>query len=54
VVSVYDSELSMHFLCKLMFCVISGFRCEVYENCILLGCFAVWSENSLPTFRDNL
>jgi hypothetical protein len=35
-------------------CEISGFRHEVDENCALLGCYAMCSGNSLPTFRDNL
>ena len=35
-------------------CVTSGFRHEVYENCLLLGYCAVSSGNSLKTFRDNL
>jgi len=34
--------------------VISGFRCEVDENCALLGHYAASSGNSLPTFRDIL
>jgi hypothetical protein len=34
--------------------VILGFRREVDENCVLLGCCAISSGNSLPTFRDNL
>jgi len=34
--------------------VISSFRCEVDENCALLGYQAASSGNSLPTFRDNL
>jgi hypothetical protein len=35
-------------------CVISGFRREVDENCVLLGCCAASSGNYLPKFRDNL
>jgi len=35
-------------------CMISGFCCDVYENCILLGYFAVSSGNSLPAFQGNL
>ena len=35
-------------------CVISGFSCEVGENCTLLSCYAVTSGNFIPTFRDNL
>jgi hypothetical protein len=34
--------------------VISGFRRDVYEICPLLGYYAAWSGNSLPTFRDNV
>jgi len=34
--------------------MISGFCREVDENYILLGCYAVRSGNSLPTFRDSL
>jgi hypothetical protein len=41
-------------------CVISVFRREVDENCVLLGCYAASSSSSssssnfLPTFRYNL
>jgi len=35
-------------------CVISGFRRKVFEICPLLGHYAVYSGNSLPTFRDNI
>ena len=34
--------------------VISGFRRVGDEKCVLLGCCAASSGNSLPTFRDNL
>jgi len=34
--------------------VISGFRREVDENCVLMGYYVASSGNSLPTFRDNL
>ena len=34
--------------------MISGFRCEVDENCALLSYYAACSANFLPTFRDNL
>jgi hypothetical protein len=34
--------------------VTSGFRRYVDEICALLGCYAAYSGNSLPTFRDNL
>jgi hypothetical protein len=33
---------------------ISGFRREVDENCALLGYYAAYRDNSLPTFRDIL
>ena len=33
---------------------ISGFRCKVDKICALLGYYAAYSGNSLPTFRDNL
>jgi len=34
--------------------VISGFRSEVDENSVLLGCYATSSVNYLPTFRNDL
>jgi hypothetical protein len=34
--------------------VISVFRLEVDEMCALLGRYATYGGNSLPTFRDNL
>jgi hypothetical protein len=34
--------------------VISSYRCEVNQNCILLRCYTASSGTSLPTFRDNL
>jgi hypothetical protein len=34
--------------------LISGFRHDVDEICALLGYYAAYSGNSLPTFRDNL
>ena len=34
--------------------VISGFRHEVEEHYTLLGYYAAYCGNSLPTFRDNL
>jgi len=37
-----------------MLCVISGFHCEVGENCYLLGCYAVSRGDDLLTFRDKL
>jgi len=33
--------------------MISGFGCEEYRNCALLGYYAGSGRNSLPTFRDN-
>ena len=35
-------------------CVISGFRRELDETCVLLGYYVACSGNSLPTFQDNL
>jgi len=35
-------------------CVTSGFRREVYENCLLLGYYAASGGNSFSSFRDNL
>jgi hypothetical protein len=32
--------------------VISGFRRHVDEICALLGYYAAWCRNFLPTFRD--
>jgi hypothetical protein len=34
--------------------VLGGFLHEVDEICALLGYYAPYSDNSLPTFRDNL
>jgi hypothetical protein len=34
--------------------VVSGFRSNVDEICVLLGYYAVWSSNSVPTFQDIL
>jgi len=34
--------------------MISGFRCEIAENCALLGYYIASSGNSLLTFWDNL
>jgi hypothetical protein len=34
--------------------VISGFCCEVTENCTVVGYYAVSNGNFSPTFRDNL
>jgi len=35
-------------------CMMSGFRCEVAENCALLGYYAASSDNFLPMFWYNL
>jgi hypothetical protein len=35
-------------------CVISGFRREVDENCVILGYCEASSGDSLPTFRDKI
>jgi len=35
-------------------CVISDFPRVVDESCALLGHCAAYSDNSLPTFRDNV
>jgi len=35
-------------------CAISGLRCEVDENCALLGYYAFSSGNFLPMYRGNL
>jgi hypothetical protein len=37
-----------------MLCVISAFHRDVGEISTLLGCYAVYSGYSLPTFRDTL
>jgi len=34
--------------------MILGFHLEVYENFALLGHYATYSGNSLPTFRENV
>jgi hypothetical protein len=34
--------------------LISAFRCDVGENCDLLGYYAASCVNCLPTFRDNV
>jgi hypothetical protein len=33
---------------------IAGFRREVNENCVLLGCYAAGSGYFLPTFVDKI
>ena len=35
-------------------CMISGFICDIDENCILLGYYTASSGNALPVFQDNL
>jgi len=35
-----------------LLCVILAFLCEMGEICALLGYFAAYSGNSLPTFRN--
>ena len=35
-------------------CVTWGFRREVADICALQGCYAAYSDNSLPTLRDDL
>ena len=39
---------------KTQSCVISGFRRELDDTCVLLSYYASSSGNFLPTFRDNL
>jgi hypothetical protein len=39
---------------RAILCVISGFRCDVDEHCVLLGYYAASSGNFSPTFRENL
>jgi hypothetical protein len=34
--------------------MISGFHCEVHENCALLGCCSASFSNFLPTYQDNV
>jgi len=45
------SIVSLYFL---ILCVISGFHHNVDKICALLGYYAAYSGNSLPTFQDNL
>jgi len=35
-------------------CIISGFHCDVDDNCALLGSYATSGGNYLPILRDNL
>jgi hypothetical protein len=39
---------------NLPYVVISGFRRDVHEICALMGYYAAWNGNFLPTFRDKL
>jgi hypothetical protein len=48
------SRLMPFYLTNLIPCVISGFRRDVNEICALLGYYAAYSGNSVPTFRGNL
>ena len=32
----------------------SGFHSDMDDICTLLGYYATWSSNSIPTFRDSL
>jgi hypothetical protein len=50
--AVYD--LSGNLTKHLALIVISGFRHKADEICTLVGYYAAYSSNSLPTFRDNL
>ena len=36
-----------------MLCIISGFRQDADENCILMSYYAANSGNFVPTFRDS-
>jgi hypothetical protein len=48
-VRVLETRTKLWLLCDGMEpCVISGFRCEVHENCTLLGCYAACNGNFLP------
>ena len=49
ILKLYDSSSKY----KSVF-AISGLRREVDEICALLGYYAAYSDNSLPTFRDKL
>jgi hypothetical protein len=37
-----------------LLCMISGFRLKTNEICALLGCYAAYGVNSLPTFRGDI
>jgi hypothetical protein len=57
--AAYLLSISTVYICychfrKDYFCVITGFRREVDENCGLLDCNAKSSGNCLPTFRNSL
>ena len=47
-------NITLFSLGKYLICLISGFRREVAENCVLMGYYAASSGNFLPTFRDNI
>jgi hypothetical protein len=49
-----NSSFTSAWLVTWVSCLISGFRCEVDENCILLDYYTASSRYSLPTFRDDL
>jgi hypothetical protein len=52
--SVHSSLPLALFVSPNYLCVISGFLREVDEVSALLGNYATYSGNSLPTFRDNI
>jgi len=52
--NLFLTKGNAYFKEKMSSFVISGFRHEVDENCVLLDYWAASSGNSLPTFRNNL
>jgi hypothetical protein len=46
--------LNVQYIDNIKTCFISGFRRKVDEICALVGYYAAYGGNSLPTFRDNL
>jgi hypothetical protein len=48
----FKYKLKLHYLILLN--VVSGFRRDVDVICALLGYYAALSDNTLPTFRDNI
>ena len=50
----YMNDVWVMLINILLQCVTPGSRREVDELCALLGYYAAYSGNSLPTFRDNL